>query len=45
MSEETTTKEVEVPAKFKDLVTTISELSVIDLSELVTVLEKLASWS
>ncbi len=33
------TKEVEVPAKFKDLVKTIEEMSVIELSELVKVLE------
>lgn len=32
-------KEVEVPAKFKDLVKTIEELTVLELSELVTVLE------
>ena len=32
-------KEVEVPAKFKDLVKQIEELTVLDLSELVTVLE------
>lgn len=32
-------KEVEVPAKFKDLVKTIEELSVLELSELVKVLE------
>lgn len=36
MSEE---KNVEVPAKFKDLVDTIEKLSVIELSELVKVLE------
>jgi large subunit ribosomal protein L7/L12 len=36
MSEET---KVEVPAKFKDLVTTIEKLSVLDLSELVKTLE------
>jgi large subunit ribosomal protein L7/L12 len=43
MSEETTQaedkKEVEVPAKFKKLVDEISEMSVLDLSELVKVLE------
>ncbi|MCK4919139.1 MAG: 50S ribosomal protein L7/L12 [Candidatus Pacebacteria bacterium] len=33
-------KEVEVPAKFKDLVKQIEELTVLDLSELVTVLEE-----
>ena len=38
MSEET--KEVEVPAKFKDLVKTIEEMSVLELSELVKVLEE-----
>lgn len=32
-------KEVEVPAKFKDLVKQIEELSVLDLAELVKVLE------
>lgn len=32
-------KEVEVPAKFKDLVKTIEEMSVLELSELVKVLE------
>lgn len=46
MAEETATTEevkedkVEIPAKFKDLVKTIEELSVLDLSELVKVLEK-----
>lgn len=40
MSEETTeTKEVEVPAKFADLVKTVETMSVIELSELVKVLE------
>ena len=34
------TKNVEVPAKFKDLVETISKMSVLDLSELVKVLEE-----
>lgn len=33
-------KEVEVPAKFKDLVKTIEEMSVLELSELVKVLEE-----
>jgi len=37
MSEE---KNVEVPAKFKDLVKQIEELSVLDLAELVKVLEE-----
>lgn len=32
-------KEVEVPAKFKDLVGAIEKMSVLDLAELVTVLE------
>lgn len=44
MSEEATTQEsteeVEVPAKFKDLVTTIESLSVLDMAELVKILEK-----
>ena len=43
MSDETTQvedkKEVVVPAKFKDIVASISEMSVLDLSELVKVLE------
>jgi len=42
MSEETTTvedKAVEVPEKFKALVSQIEEMSVLDLSELVTILE------
>ena len=42
MAEETATeekKEVEVPKKFQDLVKTIEELSVLELSELVSVLE------
>ena len=46
MSEETTTADApaeaataEVPAKFKDLVTEIEKMSVLDLSELVKVLE------
>lgn len=42
MSEEATkeeTKKVEVPAKFKDLVKTVAEMSVLELSELVKVLE------
>jgi len=38
MSEEK--KEVEVPAKFKEIVDKISQMSVIDLSELVKVLEE-----
>lgn len=33
-------KEIEVPAKFKDLVKSIEELSVLELSELVKVLEE-----
>jgi large subunit ribosomal protein L7/L12 len=33
-------KEVEVPAKFKDIVKTIEGMSVLDLSELVKVLEE-----
>ena len=33
-------KNVEVPAKFKDLVSTIEKLSVLDLAELVKVLEE-----
>ena len=42
MSEETKveeTKVVEVPAKFKSLVEEIEKMSVLDLSELVTILE------
>lgn len=39
MSEEQTKKEVEVPAKFKELVENIEKMSVLDLSELVKVLE------
>lgn len=39
MAEETKEKEVEVPAKFKDLVKSIEEMSVLELSELVKVLE------
>lgn len=44
MAEETTAKEetkteVKVPAKFKDLVKNIEEMSVLELSELVKVLE------
>lgn len=42
MSDDTATaekKDVEVPAKFADLVKSIEELSVLDLAELVTVLE------
>ncbi len=33
-------KEVEVPAKFKDLVETIEKMNVLDLAELVKILEK-----
>lgn len=33
-------EKIEVPAKFKDLIKTIEELSVVDLAELVKVLEK-----
>lgn len=33
-------KNVEVPAKFKEIVDTISEMSVIDLAELVKILEE-----
>ena len=43
MSEETTTvaeETVEVPAKFKDLVEKIEQMSVLDLAELVKILEK-----
>ncbi|MFA7286489.1 MAG: 50S ribosomal protein L7/L12 [Patescibacteria group bacterium] len=41
MSEETAKdSEVEVPAKFKEFVETISGMSVIDLAELVKILEK-----
>lgn len=39
-NEETKETQVEVPAKFKDLVETVEKLSVLDLSELVKVLEK-----
>jgi len=39
MSEENK-KEVEVPAKFQDLVATIEKMSVLDLSELVKILEE-----
>ena len=39
MSEEVEKKDVEVPAKFKDIVEAIEKLSVIELSELVKVLE------
>lgn len=38
-TEEQTKSEVKVPAKFKDLVKTIEEMSVLELSELVKVLE------
>lgn len=34
------TQAVEIPAKFKDLVTSIEKMSVIDLNELVKLLEK-----
>ncbi|MFH0840689.1 MAG: 50S ribosomal protein L7/L12 [bacterium] len=40
VKEETTEEAVEVPAKFKSLVETIEQLSVLDLAELVKVLEK-----
>lgn len=40
MSEETTTKEVAVPEKFKSLVETVEQLSVLDLAELVKILEE-----
>jgi len=45
MTEETTvaeeaTEAVEVPAKFKDLVDSIGQMSVLDLADLVKVLEK-----
>ncbi|OHA81239.1 MAG: 50S ribosomal protein L7/L12 [Candidatus Yonathbacteria bacterium RIFCSPHIGHO2_01_FULL_51_10] len=40
MSEESTTKTVEVPAKFKALVEGIESMSVIDLHELVKLLEE-----
>jgi len=39
MSEETTTKEVIVPEKFKALVEQIEQMSVLDLADLVKVLE------
>ncbi len=39
MSEEVTKKEVEVPAKFKGIVEEIEKMSVLDLSELVSLLE------
>ena len=39
MAEDTQEKKVEVPEKFKDLVKTIEEMSVLELSELVKVLE------
>lgn len=38
-TKEETKKEVKVPAKFKDLVKSIEEMSVLELSELVKVLE------
>ncbi|MCL5782176.1 MAG: 50S ribosomal protein L7/L12 [Patescibacteria group bacterium] len=37
---ETKTEAVEIPAKFKDIVTSIEKMSVIDLNELVKLLEK-----
>src|SRR3989338_3049268 len=40
MSEETKNEAVEVPAKFKALIEQIEQMSVLDLSELVKVLEK-----
>lgn len=40
MSEETKKDSVEIPKKFKDLVKQIEEMSVLDLSELVKVLEE-----
>jgi len=40
IKKEDAAKEVEVPKKFKDLVKQIEELSVLDLSELVKVLEE-----
>src|SRR3989344_8187054 len=41
MTDETKTAEVvEVPKKFKDLVSTIESMSVLDLSELVKVIEQ-----
>jgi len=40
MTEEKTAKTAEVPAKFKDLVEKIEQLSVIDLAELVKILEE-----
>lgn len=39
MADTQETKDVEIPAKFADIVKTIEELSVLDLAELVTVLE------
>lgn len=38
--EESKTEEIEVPAKFTDLVESIEKLSVLDLAELVKILEK-----
>ena len=38
--EETVGEEVEVPAKFKDLVDSVEKMSVLELNELVKVLEK-----
>lgn len=40
MSDETKKEPVVVPAKFKDIVKTIEEMSVLDLSELVKILEE-----
>src|SRR3989339_80359 len=40
MSEEIKKEPVAVPAKFKDIVKTIEEMSVLDLSELVKILEE-----
>jgi large subunit ribosomal protein L7/L12 len=40
MSEETKKDSVEVPKKFQDIVKTIEEMSVLDLSELVKILEE-----
>jgi large subunit ribosomal protein L7/L12 len=39
MSEENEKKNVEVPAKFKDLVASLEKMTVLDLAELVKVLE------
>jgi len=40
MSDETPEEKIEVPAKFKDLVEKIEQMSVLDLAELVKILEK-----